>query len=182
MSEPITNTAPAPTQTNAAAAPAATPPAPEASKAAPPAQTQSPKAEDSKKAAEPSKAEIRRLKLKLDGADIELSEDEVVQLAQLSAGAQKRFMEASQSRKQTEDLLQFLKTNPIEAMRRLGLDPRKISEEHLVSELKKEAESPEQKRIREAEDKIRAYEATEKQRKEEDDRKAAEAKKSEEER
>ena len=135
----------------AAAAAPVTPPA-EGAKAADPA----------KPAAEPTKAEIRRLKLKLDGADIDLSEDEVIQLAQQSGAAQKRFMEASAVRKQNEELVAFLKANPIEAMRRLGLDPRKISEEHLVAELKKEAESPEAKQIREANEKIRGYEAKEK--------------------
>lgn len=137
---------PAKTEAAAVAAPAAAAPA----KAAEPVK-------------EPTKAEIRRLKLKLDGQDLDLSEEEVIQLASLSAGAQKRFQEAAMQRKQNEDLVAYLKANPAEAMKKLGLDPRKFSEEFLVDALKKEAESPEAKKIREAEERIKGYEEKEKQ-------------------
>lgn len=128
--------------------------------------------------AEPAKpatpAEIRKIKIKLEGKEEELTEDEAAIWAQKGKGADKRFAEASALKKQVEEVLQLMKSNTPEAMKRLGLDPRKFSEEFLIEALKREAESPEQKKIRETEEKLKAYE------KAEADRDAATKKKTEE--
>lgn len=118
------------------------------------------------------KAEIRRLKLKLDGADVELPEDQVIALAQRGAGSDKRFNEASALRKQAEQVLEFIQANPKEALTKLGIDLRKFSEETLTEILQREAESPEQKKIRETEEKLRRYEEQEKAKEASDKKKA----------
>lgn len=156
-------------ETTAAAPVAATPTTPNAPETAAPAQSQSQAATQTPPA--PTKAEVkeakaeaaRRYKLKLDGKEQDYDESEIVQLAQQAAGSAKRFQEAAALKKQVEEVVQYLKSNPGEAMKRLGIDPRKFSEEFLVDALKREAESPEQKRIREAEEKIKHYESREKQ-------------------
>lgn len=110
----------------------------------------------------PTTTEIRKLKLRLDGADLELPEEQVIALAQQSGAAQKRFLEAAQTKKQAEQVLEFLQKNPKAALERLGVDVRKFSEETLANILKIEQESPEQKKIRQTEEKLRSYEEKEK--------------------
>lgn len=122
-----------------------------------------PKAEPVAAAKQPTAAEIRRLKLKLDGQDIELPEEEVIKLAQMSGAAQKRFQEAATARKQAEDVLTFLKANPKVAMEKLGIDVRKFSEETLTEIIKREQETPEAKKFREQDERLRKYEAKEKE-------------------
>lgn len=121
-----------------------------------------------------AKAEARRLKFKMDGQDLDLSEEEVISLAQKGGTAQKRWEEAAQLRKQAESVLEYLKANPREALAKLGIDVRKMSEEHLLEELQREQESPEAKKVRETEEKLRKYETAEKAREEAAARKAAE--------
>lgn len=117
------------------------------------------KSADPVKPATPS--EVRKFKLKLDGADVELPEEEVIRLASMSGASQKKFLEAANLRKEVEQVIQLLKTNPAEAMKRIGHDPRKFSEEFLVEALKREAESPEQKKVREMDEKLKNYEKQE---------------------
>lgn len=103
-------------------------------------------------------AEVRRLKLKLDGQDVELPESEVISLAQQGKVAGKRFQEAAALRKQAEDVLRFAKENPTEFFKRTGMNARQWAEEYLVGELKREQMTPEQKRAAENEEKLRVYE------------------------
>lgn len=165
MAEP-TSTSTAPVSSSiapeaASTAPVAAPATPATAPAAAAAAPEVPKADPTKPA--PTQAEVRKLKLKLEGADVELSESEVIALAQQSGVAQKRFMEAAAMRKQAEQVLEFIHSNPKEALSRLGVDLRKFSEETLTEIIKREQESPEQKKIRETEEKLRAYEAKEKE-------------------
>lgn len=99
-------------------------------------------------AAPATNAEIRKLKLKLDGGEVELPEDQVIALAQQSGAAQKRFAEAARARKQAEEILTLSRTNPAEFVRLTGGDAkaiRKFAEDFLIEQLKHEHMSPEQK-------------------------------------
>lgn len=159
MSTPATGT-PSPT-TPAQAAPASAPSPAEGVKpaaAAPAAPAAPPEAQKV-----PTPAEIRRLKVKLDGADVELPEEEVIRLASLSGAAQKRFQEAAAEKKKVTEVLELLKNKPKEALARLGVNLKQFSEETLTEILKQEAETPEAKRAREAEDKLREYERKDKE-------------------
>jgi len=115
----------------------------------------------------PTAKEIRKLKLKLEGADIELPEEDVIKLAQQASVANRRFQDAAMSRKETEAVLKMLKENPKVAMEKLGIDLRKFSEETLTEIIKREQESPAAKKERELEEKVRSYEAKEAERAEE---------------
>lgn len=102
----------------------------------------------------------RMLKLKIDGRDVDMSEPEVVKWAQMGKASDQRFQEASQMRKQAEDFMQALKTNPRAVLENpaIGVDLRKFAEDYLVEQLKNEQLSPEQRQIKELEKKIQAAE------------------------
>jgi hypothetical protein len=156
VSTPATPVATEATTTPKADAAAASP------KAAPETATP-PKAEAPKP---PTAAEIRRMKLKMDGQEIDLPEEEVIKLAQQAGVSGRRFQEAAALRKQAEQVLELLQTKPAEALKKLVPDTkayRQLLEDELTDIIKREAESPEQKKIREQEDQLKAYAEKERQ-------------------
>jgi len=110
----------------------------------------------------PTPAEIRKLKLKVEGQELELPESEVIARAQQSTVAAKRFQEAAQLRKQAEEVLKFAKENPTEFFKRTGMNARQWAEEYLIGELKREQMTPEQKKAAENEEKLKEYAQKEK--------------------
>src|ERR1019366_1901075 len=106
----------------------------------------------------------RMLKVKFDGQEVEMKESEVLALASAGKVSTQRFQEASALRKQAEDLLKFAKANPTEFFQKTGMNARQWAEEYLMNELQNEAMSPEQRKARENEDKLRKYENDEKKR------------------
>lgn len=161
-----------PTVTQTTATPAAAPaPAPQASapaaaSVAPPAQTaEATPAETASAAKQEAAAIARRLKLKLDGAEYELPEEEVVRLAQMGAVSGKRFQEASALRKQAETVLEMLTKTPAAALKKV-MDPkayRDMLEQELMEIVKREAETPEAKEKREMQEKLKSYEQRERE-------------------
>lgn len=113
-------------------------------------------------AASPTPAEVRKLKLKLDGKDVEMPESEVIALAQKSGSSGKRFEEAQKLRAEAEAVLRFAKENPAEFFARTGMNARQWAEEYLIGELKREQMSPEQRKAAENEEKLKKYEAEKK--------------------
>lgn len=105
----------------------------------------------------------RLLKIKVDGKEMELPESEVLELASRGKASNQRFQEAAKMKREADAILKHIDDNPAEAFTKRGKDARKWAEEFLMNELKKEAESPEQKRARENEEKLRKYETTEKE-------------------
>lgn len=103
--------------------------------------------------AEKKQEAARRLKLKVDKQEMDLPEDEVLKLAQLGVASQKRFQEASQLRKQSEDFVKLLKENPEAVLSNpaIGVNVREWAEKYLAEQLKREQLSPEQRRIQELE-------------------------------
>lgn len=138
----------------------ATPAAPAASQAQPTASTQAPAQ------TQPTTQEIKKLKLKLDGKEVELPESEVIAGYQTGQVAAQRFKEAAKMRQEAEQILQFAKQNPKEFFQKTGMNAREWAEQYLLEELQAEAMSPEQRKARENEDKIRKYEQDDKDRKE----------------
>ena len=105
----------------------------------------------------------RKMKLKVDGRNEELSEEEVIKWAQMGRAAQSRFQEAAAMRKQAEDFIQMLKTNPRAVLenKNIGVDLRKFAEDYLGEQLRAQQMTPEQRRIKELEDSLKAKEAQE---------------------
>jgi hypothetical protein len=103
------------------------------------------------------------LKVKVDGQFMELPESEVLELASAGRASNARFQEAAKLRREAEAIMKHAKENPEDFFSKSGRDARKWAEEFLIGELRKEAETPEQKKARENEEKLRKYEASEKE-------------------
>jgi len=106
----------------------------------------------------------RRMTLKIHGEERELnldSDDDLEllrQMAQKGEGADSKFQEAAQMRKQMEALANLLQEDPMEAMRRIGHDPEELAQKYVEQRLEDMKLSPEQKRIKELETKLKAEE------------------------
>lgn len=105
----------------------------------------------------------RLMKIKVDGKEMELPESEVLELASAGRASNQRFQEAAKMKREAEAALKYLDENPAEMFTKRGKDARKWAEEFLLNEIKKEAETPDQKKARENEEKLRKYEANEKE-------------------
>lgn len=107
-------------------------------------------------------ATARTLKLKVDGQDMEMSEAEVISLAQQGKSAAKRFQEAAAAKREAQDIVNFLKSNPKQAFQKLGIDVRKFSEDTLMEIIQHEKMSPEQKDAFAAKQELARYKEQEK--------------------
>ena len=95
--------------------------------------------------------EIRKLKMKVNGKEREYTEDEVIRRAQMFESAEEKFQEAAKRTKQMEQFIEALKTNPAAILSHpeLGIDMRKLAEEYLTKEVKREMMSPEERELEE---------------------------------
>ncbi len=128
-----------------------------------------------------------KFKVKIDGKEVELTEDELKQYASLGKAAQTRMQEAAEVRKQHEKLqndvntlMEILQSDPARILNDLGVDPHKFAEEMINKKIEEEAKSPEQKEkeklmkdLEDAQSKIK--EAEEQRKKEEQERLTTEA-------
>lgn len=116
-----------------------------------------------------TKAERRKYKLKLEGKDeeAELTDEEVSAELQKARVASKRMQESAEIRKKSaaqdaevRELFDALR-NPATApqiLKQLGLDVRSLVEADLVREFEESQLSPEQKKLRDMEAKLKEYE------------------------
>lgn len=105
----------------------------------------------------------RRLKLKIDGKEMEMAESEVISYATKARAADQRFNEAANMRKEAESILKFAKDNPAEFFKKTGMNAREWAEQFLIKEIEREQMSPEQKKAWENEEELRQYKNKEKQ-------------------
>lgn len=103
-------------------------------------------------------------KVKVDGEEVEVTEDELLRGYQMRKASDKRFAEANQARKQAEEFVRLLKTDPTKVLSHpsIGHDVKKLAEDYLLQEMEKEMMTPEQKQLQEYQQKLAAYEAQEK--------------------
>ncbi len=136
-----------------------------APKAAPQATTDTPQTAPAKAEA-PKPAEPEYWEVPVDGKKVRMTRDEVLKEASLSRAANKRFEDAAAMRKQAEGLLEHLR-DPRKAIKllqdpKLGLNPdevRSAFEEWYAGEvMPRDAMTPEQKRLADAEAKIAKWE------------------------
>lgn len=157
-----------------------TPPSSGSAPKAQPAPAQPQQTQQQPTPAQQQAAVERRIKLKLEGKDVELPESEVIQYAQQGKVATQRFQEAAKLKQEAEQILQYAKANPKEFFEKTGMNARDWAENFLMEELTRDQESPEQKKARENEEKLRKYEdekkqAQERAQKEQIERQTAEA-------
>jgi hypothetical protein len=117
---------------------------------------------------------IKSLKLKIDGLEVdeqlpfEVTPEQAEWLKkelQLARVANKRMQESAELRKKTmkteedvQNFLNYLKSNPMEALEQLGLNTKEISEKRLQAEIEKMQMSDEERKIQELQEKVRKYE------------------------
>lgn len=114
-----------------------------------------------------------RVKIKVDGEEVEITLDQAVREYRRRAAADKRFQEASAQRKAADDLMSKLKSDPWEALRELGVDPDKAASDRILAKIEEEklavdnpAELERRKIAKQLEQEKAAREALEKQKEE----------------
>jgi hypothetical protein len=120
-----------------------------------------------------AKEAIRRLKYKTkDGQELEVDEDEALRTwaerKSHQAAASKELNEGKALRKQAEQLVEMLKDKGKlrDVMKKLGHDPRKLSEEILAEHLEDELMDPRDRELRDAKKRLEQIDAMERQQKE----------------
>lgn len=114
---------------------------------------------ESNKPVESSPQPTSKYKLKANGVEVEHTLEEVLKLASLGKGADSKFQEAAKARKQAEQFMSALKSDPISILTNpnLGIDFKKIAEEYLFNQIQAESLSPEERRQREMESELEKY-------------------------
>ena len=164
---PVAPAAPAVPATAAPKAPATPAPDPKAPPAVPAATAAGTPPAGGAAPAAPSE---KKYKLKVDGKDIEVSEADLVRHAQTGMSAEERFTSASKMKKQAEDIIRLLKTDPWAVLKHpsLGHDPRKLAEDYLSEIIAEEKLSPEQREAKQNQRRLRELEEEKAQRERDD--------------
>lgn len=120
---------------------------------------------------EAPKRRVEKFKFKIDGQEIEedvdLDDKEALQRdLQLSRAAKKRMLEAQEDRRKAFEIVQAFEKDPANILRRLGTKGREAAENFLLEQLEEERLSPEQKRMKELEERLNKYELSEKEQRE----------------
>lgn len=122
----------------------------------------------------------KKYKIKVDGNEEEMELDlndeaTIIRHLQMSKAASKRMNEAAITRKQAEQFINALQTDPMRVLsdpRIMGNDKfQKIAEEYLSKKLQEQMLSPEEIKRAEMEEKLRKYEEAEKRTREEAEQK-----------
>lgn len=108
----------------------------------------------------------RKFKLKVDGEEVEEEIDfndeaGMVQRLQLAKAAKKRMTEAVSARKQAMDIVKAFEKDPESMLERLGDKGREIAEKYLMKHIQETMLTPEEKKQREIEKKLKEYEEKE---------------------
>lgn len=90
-------------------------------------------------------------KIVVDGKEMEVSTQDLIRHYGKGKAADSRFQEAAAMKSQAEQFINMLKTDPIKVLSdpRIGHDMRKLAEDYLVSQMKQEMMTPEEKAIQE---------------------------------
>jgi hypothetical protein len=99
------------------------------------------------------KEEMRKLKGKVNGREVEWTEAEAIRRAQLADAADEKFREAAEMRKQAEQFFELLRTNPKQVLLHpefaQAINLRELAEEYLGGELQRELMDPKDRELEE---------------------------------
>ena len=117
---------------------------------------------------EAAREAIRKFKVKVDGSELEVDENELLRGYSHQKAANKILQEGKAARKQAEEFLNLMKDPEqfYEVAKKLGHDPRSLSEKYLVQQLEEEMLDPREKELRDARKKLKSIEDMERQQKE----------------
>lgn len=111
--------------------------------------------------------ESKKYKVKVDGVESEVDENELLTSYQKGRSADKKFQEAAELRKQLEAFVENVKANPNELLTQLGHNPKEWAKQLLLAEIEDEANAadPNLRRVAELEKKLTALEEGDKKKK-----------------
>lgn len=136
-------------------APITLPVAPVSSSSATPVDT---KAADAIKTVTPAeKVVIQKIKV----GDIEYDETTLKSMIEKSKGADKKFLEAAQARKEAVRFFKMAKENPREFLEKTGVDPKKFSYDEVAKDIQDKLRDPKEIELEKAQERLKAYEAKE---------------------
>jgi hypothetical protein len=110
---------------------------------------------------------IRKYKVKVDGEELEVDENELLRGYSHQKAANKILHEGKAARKQAEEFISMMKDPAqfYETAKKLGHDPRKLAEEYLARQLEDEMMDPRDKELRDAKARLKQIEDMELQQK-----------------
>lgn len=89
--------------------------------------------------------EAKRLwKLKVQGKDLDVDEEELVKRAQMGYSADQKWQEAAQIKRQVEGFLGLLQQDPVEALSKIGINVDDLAEKHIQRRIEEMQKTPEQ--------------------------------------
>lgn len=99
-------------------------------------------------------------RVKIDGEEVEISEDELLKGYQTTKSAQQRFNEAAMMRKQAEEFIKLAKSDPRKLLSHpgIGVDLQQFANAILQEQLEEQLLSPEEKELRDTKRKLAEYE------------------------
>lgn len=103
--------------------------------------------------------------VKIDGEEKEVTLEDLKRDYQKFQSANQRYEEAKHLRKQSEKLIEIMKTNPFDVLEKMGLDVEALAEERLLRKIQFEQMTDEQKEAYLAKEKLKSYEQMEQERK-----------------
>ena len=108
---------------------------------------------------------VEKIKLKIDGEEVEMTKDEVIREAQKAKAVEKRFREADAKEKALLEKLgdfESIKKDPVRGLSKLGIDFYKLAEDKLTEKLYYDSLPDDQKKAKEADKKLRELDEREK--------------------
>jgi hypothetical protein len=100
-------------------------------------------------------AVIRKLKV----GDTEYDETTLQQMIEKSKGADKKFLEASQARKEALRFFKLAKENPREFLEKTGLDPKKFAYDEVAKDIQEKLRDPKEVALEKAEAELKEFRA-----------------------
>lgn len=106
----------------------------------------------------------RKYKVKLNGEEVEVDEDELIRNYQLRKVSDQKHQEGVRARKQAESFLKMLKSDPSKVLSdpRIGIDVKKFAEDIIYKNLQQEMMTPQQRELAEYKEKVQRYESEQK--------------------
>lgn len=109
--------------------------------------------------------EIRKFKVKIDGQELEVDEDELLRGYQTTKSAQQKFNEASLLRKQSEEFIRLAKSDPRKLLTHpgIGIDLQEFANSILAEQYEEQLLSPEEKEMRALRNQLAEFERQKKE-------------------
>jgi len=108
------------------------------------------------------KAVIQKIKV----GDTEYDESTLRSMIEKAKGADKKFLEAAQARKEALRFFKLAKENPREFLEKTGVDPKKFSYDEVARDIQDKLRDPREVELEKAQQRLKEYEAKEAEAKE----------------